>query len=91
MKKRMLGLLMALSLVTGLMFAMTGTAAANPCLSELTNSPFIEVGSQQTNCANIEVNQTATGGVAVATGPFSNADASASNASTVNLNQINAQ
>ena len=49
MKRRFLALLVALGLVAGLLVAVTGTAAANPCFIQDSEVAFEEANTQ-TNC-----------------------------------------
>ena len=53
MKRRLLALLVALGLVTGLLVAVTGTAAANPCFIQDSEVVFVEENTQTVCVFNV--------------------------------------
>ena len=53
MKRRLLALLVALGLVTGLLVAMAGSASANPCFIQNSDVAFAEANTQTVCVFNV--------------------------------------
>jgi hypothetical protein len=93
MKRRFLALLVALGLVTGLLVAVTGTAAANPCFIQDSVVVLDETNPQTVcvfNVTQVDISQSATSGPAGTGGTSGSAsnDASVTNSTTQTVGDI---